>query len=68
MLAVAELELLSPGKRFSDIHMDVLRRLQFDQDQGPEQAMHECETDHEPEPGFGVGGAQDEPRRQPPEA
>ena len=67
MLAVTELELLSPGEGFGDVHMDILRRLQPDQDEGPDHAMQNGEGDDQPEVGFSVACAFHEPRRQPPE-
>ena len=48
MLAVAELEFLAPGEGFGDVHMDVLRRLEIDQDQRPEHRMRDGKADHEP--------------------
>ncbi len=67
MLAIAELELLAPGEGFRDIHMDVLRRLQIDQDEGPEHGMRGGKADHQPGAGFWIAGARGEPRRQPPD-
>ena len=64
MLAIAELELLAPGEGFRDVHMDVLRRLEIDQDQGPEHGMGGGKADHQPEAGLGIAGVADEPRRQ----
>ena len=51
-------------KAAQDVHMDVLRRLQIDQDSRPQQYMHHREGDHEPEIGPGAGGARDQPGRQ----
>ena len=48
MLAVAELEFLAPGERFRDVHVDVLRRLQIDQDQRPQHRMRERKAGHQP--------------------
>ena len=67
MLAVAELEFLAPGEGFRDIHMDVLRGLQVDQDEGPEHGMDRGKADHQPQAGPGIDGARRKPRRQPPE-
>ena len=52
MLAIAELEFLAPGEGFRDVHMDVLRRLQIDQDQRPQHRMHDGKADHQPEAGL----------------
>ena len=68
MLAIAELEFLAPGEGFRDIHMDVLRRLQIDQDDGPEHGMGDGKADHQPQAGLGIAGASRKPRRQPPDA
>ena len=57
MLAIAELEFLAPGKGFRDVHMDVLRRLQIDQDQRPQHRMRERKADHQPQAGLGIAGA-----------
>jgi hypothetical protein len=67
MLAIAELEFLTPGEGFRDIHMDVLRRLEIDQDDGPEHRMRGGKADHQPTAGFLVAGACGEPRRQSPD-
>ena len=48
MLAVTELKLLTPGKGLRDIHMDVLRGLQIDQDQRPQHGMDQRKAGHEP--------------------
>ena len=66
MLAVAELELLAPGEGFRDVHMNVLRRLQIDQDQGPEHRMGGGKADHQPKAGLGIAGRA--PRATPPAA
>src|SRR5262249_40748116 len=68
MLAIAELEFLPPGERFRDVHMDVLRRLQIDQDEGPEQSGDGGEADHEPEARLRIAGTRYEPCRRPAEA
>ena len=67
MLAIAEQEFLAPRKTFRDVHMDVLRRLQIDQDEGPEHGMGGGKADHQPRAGHGIAGARREPRRQPPD-
>ena len=67
MLAIAELELLAPGEGFRDVHMDVLRRLEIDQDQGPEHRMGGGKADHQPKAGLGIAGRRREPRRQSPD-
>ena len=68
VLAVAELEFLAPGEGFGDIHVDVLRRLQIDQDKGPEHRMRGGKTDHQPRRGLAVGRRRRQPRRQPAQA
>ena len=67
MLAVAELELLTPGESFRDIHVDVLRRLQIDQDEGPQHRMRDGKADHQPRARFRIAGACRKPRRQSPD-
>ncbi len=67
MLAIAELELLTPGECFRDIHMDVLRRLEVDQDEGPQHRMRDGKADHQPQARFRIAGACRKPRRQPPD-
>ena len=66
MLAVAEQEFLAPGIGFRNVHVDVLRRLEIDQDQGPEHRMRSGKADHQPEAGLRIGGRRGEPCRQPP--
>ena len=48
MLAVAELEFLAPGERLCDVHVNVLCRLQIDQDQRPQHRMRERKAGHQP--------------------
>jgi hypothetical protein len=66
MLAITELEFLTPGEGFRDVHMDVLRRLQIDQDQGPEHGMGRGKADHQPEAGLAIRCRRREPRRHSP--
>ncbi|GCC47983.1 hypothetical protein chiPu_0031997, partial [Chiloscyllium punctatum] len=56
MLAIAEQETLPPGIGLRDVHMDVLRGLQLDQDKRPEKRVDQCEADHEPQAGSGIDG------------
>ena len=57
MLAIAEQELLAPGVRFRDVHMDVLSSLQPDQDQRPQHGMRRREANHQPQAGLRIAGA-----------
>src|SRR6202011_3135752 len=67
MFSVAELELLAPGKGLRDVHMHVLRRLQIDQDQGPEHRMGDGKPDHQPQARFGIAGRGRKPCLEPPD-
>ena len=67
VLAVAELEFLAPRERLRDVGMDVLRRLQIDQDEGPEHGMGYREAGHQQPSGLRIAGACRKPGRQPPD-
>ena len=64
MLAIAELELLAPGERLGDVHVDVLCRLEIDQDQRPQHGMGHRKADHQPRPGFRIDCLCIQPCRQ----
>ncbi len=68
VLAIAELEFLAPGEGLGDIHVDVLRRLEIDQDEGPEHRMGDGKTDHQPRSGVAVRRRGQQPGRQPAQA
>ncbi len=67
MLAIAELKFLPPGEGFRDVHMNVLRGLEVDQDQRPQHGMRGGKTDHQPQAGCWVAGLRRKPRREPPD-
>ncbi len=65
MLAISELEFLAPAERFGDIHVDILSRLEIDQDQSPEDRMHGGKADHQKQPARAIAGANHKPRGEP---
>src|SRR5256714_103515 len=67
MLAVAELEFLAPGEGFRDIHMDVLRRLEINQNKSPQHRMGGGKAEYQPKAGLWIAGARGKPRRQSPD-
>ncbi|MGY4432972.1 hypothetical protein ACVWWO_005449 [Bradyrhizobium sp. F1.13.1] len=61
VLAVAPEEFLAPAPGFRDVHVNVLRGLEINQDEGPEHRMQDGELDHQPQARLGAGRAGNQP-------
>jgi hypothetical protein len=68
VLAIAELEFLAPGEGLGDIEMNILRRLELDQDERPHHRVQKRKTDDQPKAGLRRPSAGHKPRRHPPQS